>query len=180
MPNEFIPSDAELQHLISQFEAKAAEHQAKANKYSEMAKGASDQKRQALIAKAKEEYEHAKSARNKANVLRSLLKQRQDQQRQKAHEQAKKIQIQKQLQKQYDVAKDINLGTTKRLQIEKDYQIHSVSQTVLEARKAREEAARQKTLEEQRQKQMQEVARNAASLSQQPMTQLPSNQRTQG
>ena len=91
MPNEFVPSDAELQHLISQFEAKAAEHQAKANKYSEMAKGASDQKRQALIAKAKEEYRDAQNCRSQANDLRKLLKQRQDQQRQKFSEATKEV-----------------------------------------------------------------------------------------
>ncbi|MCA2506038.1 MAG: hypothetical protein IM550_01960 [Microcystis sp. M54BS1] len=140
MPNEFVPSDAELQHHINQLEAKAAAHQAEANKYSEMAQGASDQERKALIEKAKQEYRDAQNCRSQANDLRKLLKQRQDQQRQKFSEATKEV---------------------------------------MKARE-REEAARQKTLEEQRQKQMQEVARNAASLSQQPMTQLPSNQRTQG
>ncbi|GCA89458.1 hypothetical protein [Microcystis aeruginosa] len=140
MPNEFVPSDAELQHHINQLEAKAAAHQAEANKYSEMAQGASDQERKALIEKAKQEYRDAQNCRSQANDLRKLLKQRQDQQRQKFSEATKEV---------------------------------------MKARE-REEAARQKTLKEQRQQQMQEVARNAASLSQQPMTQLPSNQRTQG
>jgi hypothetical protein len=50
-------------------------------------------------------------------------------------------------------------------------------QSILKDKKEREEAARQKTLEEQRQKQMQEVARNAANLSQQPIMQTRSNER---
>ncbi|MFN6272033.1 MAG: hypothetical protein ACK4XH_03635 [Microcystis sp.] len=171
MPNEFVPSDAELQHHINQLEAKAAAHQAEANKYSEMAKGASDQERKALIEKAKQEYRDAQNCRSQANDLRKLLKQRQDQQRQKFSEATKEV-----MKAREEVNRQKNDGTKEGLKSEKDHQV----QSILKDKKEREEAARQKTLEEQRQKQMQEVARNAASLSQQPMTQLPSNQRTQG
>lgn len=153
MPNEFVPSDAELQHHINQLEAKAAAHQAEANKYSEMAaKGASDQERKALIEKAKQEYRDAQNCRSQANDLRKLLKQRKDQQRQKFSEVTKEV-----MKAGEEVNRQKNDGTKERLQIEKDHN-HKIEtkkfadvskEAIKSVLEARQEAARQKTLEEQ-------------------------------
>ena len=158
MPNEFSPSDVLLQEKIAQLEKRAAEHEQKNEPE-----------------KAKEFRDKANELRSRLKQRPDQQRQKADEERQQA---AKKIQIQKQFdvaghsiltdmkarenaaRQKEEVAQKKNDGTKERLQIEKDHnhkietkKFADVSKEAMEATKsvleARQEAARQKTLEEQ-------------------------------